>query len=132
MRGQTAIEALLIFAVVLTAVAAFLPVGRRSNEVSTVMSAARVGASRAITELSTQYGCTIDIAALDFDSGNITIYLATSTGGPQDATISDNVRKEALKYIYQAIYGIFPENAAPVRTQNYTYDIMVEITRVQK
>lgn len=123
---------LLILAVILTAAIAFLPAGQRSNEVSSVMSAARMGANKAVTELNMQYGCTIDIAKLNFDGGNITIYLTASTGGPPDATISDKVRGEALKYIYQAISGGFPENAAPVRTQNYTYDVSVSITRVVK
>lgn len=132
MRGQAATEVLLILAVILTAAIAFLPAGQRSNEVSSVMSAARVGASKAVTELSMQYGCSIDIAKLNFDGGNITIYLTASVGGPSDATISDKVRSEALKHIYQAVNGGFPENAAPVSTQNYTYDVSVAITRVVK
>jgi len=123
---------MLILAMVLTAVLAFLPAGERSNEINTVMSAARAGASRAITELSMQYSCTIDITELNFDGGNITIYLTASVWGPLDATISNGVRNEALSYIHQALRGTFPENAGPVKTQNYTYDVSVSITRVMK
>jgi len=132
MRGQAAVEAMLILAAILAAVVAFLPAGQRSNEVSGVMSAARVGADKAITELSMQYGCAIDIAKLDFEGGNITIHLTTGISGPPDATISDKVRSEALKYIYQAVSGGFPKNVGPVRTRNYTYDVSVAITRVVK
>jgi hypothetical protein len=123
---------MLILAAILAAVVAFLPAGERSNEVSSVMSAARVGAGRAITELNMQYGCSIDIAKLEFDAGNITVYLTAGMGGPPDATISKKVRSEALKYIHQAIRGGFPENAGPVKTGNYTYDVSVAITRVIK
>lgn len=132
MRGQAAVEAMMILAVILAAVVAFLPSGQRSNEVSSAMSAARVGADKAITELSMEYGCTIDLTKLNFDGGNITIYLTTCIGGPPDETISDKVRSEALKYIYQMVHGGFPRNAGPVKTQNYTYDVSVEITRVIK
>jgi len=132
MRGQAAVEVMLILAAILAAVVAFLPAGQRGNEVSSVMSAARVGADKAITELSMQYGYAIDIAKLDFEGGNITIQLTTGIGGPPDATISDKVRSEALKYIYQAVSGEFPENAGPVRTGDYTYDVSVAITRVVK
>jgi len=132
MKGQAATEVLLILAVVLTAALAFLPAGEKGNEVSSVMSAAREGASRAVTELNMQYGCAIDIAKLNFDGGNITIYLTASVGGPPDATISDEVRNEALKYIHQVVRGSFPENVGPIRTQNYTYDVSVTITRVTK
>jgi len=123
---------MLILALVLTAALAFLPAGERGNEINTVMSAARAGASRAITELSMQYGCAIDITELNFDGGNITIYLTASVGGPPDATISDEVRNEALRYIHQAVRGTFQENAESVKTQNYTYDVSVSITRVMK
>ncbi|KUO39750.1 MAG: hypothetical protein AVW06_00235 [Hadesarchaea archaeon DG-33-1] len=132
MKGQAAIEALLILAVILAAVAAFLPAGQRSNEVNSVMSAARVGANKAITELGMQYDRTIDITKLTFEGGNIAIYLTTSMGGPPDATISDKVRDEALKHIYHAVRGIFPENARPVTTGNYTYDVSVALTKVVK
>lgn len=132
MKGQAAIEMLLILAVILTAVVAFLPAGQRSSEVSSVMSAARVGASKAIAELGMQYGCTIDITKLTFEGGNITIYLTASMGGPTDATISDKVRDEALKHIYHAVKGTFPENAMPVTTGDYTYDVSVAVTRVVK
>jgi uncharacterized protein (UPF0333 family) len=132
LRGQAAVEVLLILVMILIAVAAFLLAGQRGNEVSSIMSAARGGANRAIMELSMQYDCVIDIAGLNFDGGDITIYLTTGTGGPQDTIISDNVRNEALKWVHQTVNGTFPENAAPVRTKNYTYDIMVEITRVIK
>jgi len=30
------------------------------------------------------------------------------------------------------VRGSFPENVGPIRTQNYTYDVSVTITRVTK
>jgi hypothetical protein len=132
MKGQAAMESMIVLSVIIAAVVAFLPIGQRSNEVSGIVSAARVGATQAITELNTQYGSSISITKLTFDGGNIVIYLSTSTEAPMDAVISGKVRDEALRYIFNAINGGFPANVGPVKTRNYTYDISVEITRLVK
>jgi glycine cleavage system regulatory protein len=132
MRGQAALESMIVLSVILAAVVALLPTGQRSNEVSSALSAARVGATKAITELNAQYGSSIGISKLNFDGGNIVIYLTASMGAPTDAVISERVRNEALKYIFNMVNGGFPANVGPVKTQNYTYDVSVEITRLVK
>jgi hypothetical protein len=132
MRGQAALESMIVLSVIIAAVVAFLTTGQRSNEVSGAVSAARVGATKAITELNTQYGSSIGITKLNFDSGNIVIYLTAGIGAPTDAAISEKVRDEALKYIFNMVNGGFPANVGPVKTQNYTYDVSVEITRLVK
>jgi type II secretory pathway pseudopilin PulG len=132
-RGQASVETLLILAVVLAIVAGLVPLGRRSNEVSVAMSAARTGAGKAIAELNMQYGCAIDIEHLSFAAGDITIYLTVRGGPPPDnQTIRDNVRDEALRYICRALTGGFPDVPRPIRTQDYTYDVSVELERVIK
>jgi hypothetical protein len=132
MRGQAAMESMIVLSVIIAAVVAFLPIGQRSNEVSGAVSAARVGATKAITGLNTQYGSSISITKLTFDGGNIVVYLTAGTGAPTDAVISEKVRDEALSYIFNMVNGGFPANAVPVKTQNYTYDVSVEITRLVK
>lgn len=132
MRGQAALESMIVLSVILAAVVAFLPTGQRSNEVSGAISAARVGATKALTELNIQYGSSIGITKLNFDGGNIVIYLTAGMGAPTDAVISEKVRTEALKYIFNMVNGGFPANVGPVKTQNYTYDVSVDITRLVK
>lgn len=132
MKGQAAMESMIVLSVIIAAVVAFLPTGQRSNEVSGALSAARVGATKALTELNTQYGSSVGITKLNFDSGNIVIYLTADMETPTDALISEKVRNEALKYIFNMVNGGFPANVGPVKTQNYTYDVSVEITRLVK
>ena len=132
MKGQAALESMIVLSVILAAVVAFLPTGQRSNEVSSALSAARVGATKALTELNMQYGSSISITKLNFDGGNILIYLTAGMGAPTDAMISEKVRNEALKYIFNMVNGGFPANVGPVKTQNYTYDVSVKITRLIK
>jgi predicted cation transporter len=132
LRGQAALESMIVLSVILAAVVAFLPTGQRSNEVSGAISAARVGATKALTELNIQYGSSIGITKLNFDDGNVVIYLTAGMGEPTDAVISEKVRNEALNYIFNMVNGGFPANPGPVKTQNYTYDVSVEITRLIK
>jgi hypothetical protein len=132
MKGQAALETFLIFGAVLAAVSALMFVGQRNNEAGSAMSAACTGADKAVAQLCMQYGCQINIDKLTFDDGMISLSLTTSYSGPSDFVISDGVRTEALKYVYQAINGVFPDNAQPVKTRNYTYDVLVTINRVSR
>lgn len=117
----------------MVAVASLLYLGIGSNETAVVMSAARAGAENAIAALDAEYGCAIDIEQLDFDAGTITIYVMVRGGPPPDnQAISDNIRVEALKHVYNAVTGSLPETAQPVKTRYYTYDVAVEIRRVTK
>jgi uncharacterized protein (UPF0333 family) len=132
MKGQAALETLFILGAVLAAVSALLLVGQRSNEAESVMSAARTGANKATTQLYMQYGYPIDIDKLTFSNGMILLSLTTHNNGPQNSVIVDQVKTEVLKYVYQAINGIFPDNAQPVKTRYYTYDVSITINRVSK
>ncbi len=133
MRGQSSAEMLVLMGVILVVVASFLYLGAGGNEMATVMSAARTGAENVIAALDSEYGCTIDIEQVGFDAGTITIYVNVRGGPPPDnQAISDNIKASALKYIYQAVIGSFPESAEPVKTGYYTYDVDVGIRRVTK
>ena len=133
MRGQSSAEMLILIGAILVAVASLLYLGVGSNEMATVKSAARAGAENAIAALDAEYGCEIIIEDDGFDAGTITIYVSVRGGPPpDDQAISDNIRSSALKYIYQAVLGSFPENAEPVKTGYYTYDVAVEIGRVTR
>ena len=80
-----------------------------------------------------RYGCAIDIERLSFDAGDITIYVTIRGGPPPDnQTVRDNVRNEALRHIFYAVRGGFPETPGPVETVHYTYDVSVELERVIK
>ena len=133
MRGQSSAEMLIMIGVILLVVSLFFYLGTESNEMETVMSAARTGAENAITVLDSEYGCAIDIEQVGFDAGTVTIYVNVRGGPPPDnQAISDNLRVSALKYIYQAVIGFFPDNAEPIKTGYYTYDVDVGIRRVTK
>jgi len=132
MRGQAAVETMLIIGAVLTVVSVLMLVGQRSNEADSAMSAARTGANEAIAQLNMQYGCQISVDELTFNDGMISLSLTASNGGPSDSVIRNGVRTEVLKYVYQAINGVFPDNVQPVRTRNYTYDVSVAINRVSR
>jgi uncharacterized protein (UPF0333 family) len=132
MRGQAAVETMLIIGAILTVVSALMLVGQRSNEADSAMSAARTGANEAIAQLNMQYGCQISVDELTFNDGMISLSLTASNGGPSDSVIRDGVRTEVLKYVYQAVNGVFPDNVQPVRTRNYIYDVSVAINRVSR
>jgi len=133
MKGQASAEMLILVGALLVAVASLLYIGAGSNEGAVVMSAARVGADNAITTLATEYRCAIDIEGLGLDAGKITISINVMGGPPPDnQTISESIRTGALKFIHQAINGSFPENAQPVKSGYYTYDVVVKIRRVTK
>lgn len=133
MRGQTSAEMLILMGVVLVVVSLVFYLGTSSNEMANVMSAARTGAENAIAALDYEYGCTIDIEQVGFDAGTVTIYVIVRGGPPPDnQAISDNIKANALKYIYQAVVGSFPESAEPVKTGYYTYDVNVGLRRVTK
>jgi len=133
MRGQSSAEMLVLMGVILVVVASFLYLGAGGNEMATVMSAARTGAENVIAALDSEYGCAIDIEQVGFDAGTITIYVNVRGGPPPDnQAISDSIKASALKYIYQAVIGSFPESAEPVKTGYYTYDVDVGIRRVTK
>jgi len=131
MKGQASAEMLILVGALLVAVASILYLGLGSNEGAVVMSAARVGADNAITTLATEYGCAIDIEGLGLDAGKITISVCVMGGSPPD-NVSESIRTGALKFVYQAINGSFPENAQPVKSGHYTYDVVVEIRRITK
>jgi len=132
-RGQSSAEMLFLTGAILVVVASLLYLGVGSNEMATIMSAARVGTENAIAALDYEYGCTIDIEQVGFDAGTVTIYVNVRGGPPpDDQAISDNIRASALKYVYQAVVGSFPKNAEPVKTGHYTYDVNVGIRRVTK
>lgn len=133
MKGQASAEMLILVGALLVAVASLLYMGAGSNEGAVVMSAARVGADNAITTLATEYGCAIDIESLGLDAGKITISVNVMGGPPpDDNTVLGSIRTGALKFIHQAIYGSFPENAKPVKSGHYTYDVTVKIRRITK
>jgi len=133
MRGQSSAEMLILMGVVLMVVSLVFYQGAGGNEMATVMSAARTGAENAIAALDSEYGCAIDIEQVGFDAGTVTIYVNVRGGPPPDnQAILDNIRANALKYIYQAVIGSFPESAEPVKTGYYTYDVNVGLRRVTK
>jgi len=132
-RGQSSAEMLILMGVVLMVVSLVFYQGAGGNEMATVMSAARTGAENAIAALDSEYGCAIDIEQVGFDAGTVTIYVNVRGGPPPDnQAILDNIRANALKYIYQAVIGSFPESAEPVKTGYYTYDVNVGLRRVTK
>ncbi len=133
MKGQASAEMLILVGAILVAVTSILYLGLGSNEGAAVMSAARIGVDNASMALTTEYGCAINIESLSLDAGKITISVCVMGGPPPDnQTVSESIRTGALKFIYQAINGSFPENAQPVKSRHYTYDVAVEIRRVTK
>ena len=133
MRGQTSAEMMILMGVVLVVVSLVFYLGSEGNEMATVMSAARTGTENAIAALDSEYGCAIDIEQVGFDAGTVTIYVNVRGGPPPDnQAILDNIRTNALKYIYQAVVGSFPESAEPVKTGYYTYNVNVGLRRVTK
>jgi len=133
MRGQTSAEMLILLGAILLTVTSLVYAGGGRNEIDVVKSAARSGADNAIAALDAEYGCTINIEKLSFDAGTITISVNVMGGPPPDnQTIRDGIRVDALKFISQAIDGTFPENTQLVKTRHYTYDVMVEVRRVTR
>lgn len=131
-KGQAATETLLVVAVVLVMIAAFIVTGERSNELSTALSAARTGADEAIAKLDAQYGCQMSIDDLSFKNGTVAITISALSSVPSNAVIENAVRTEALKHIYQVVHGNFPESAQPFDAKYYHYDVSVAVTRVSK
>jgi len=134
MKGQAAMETLLIVGAILVVISALMVSGQRSSEVSTALAAARTGADEAIAKLDAQYGCQMSVYDLSFNNGTVTITINALATVPSSAVglIENEVRTEALKHIYQAATGTFTENAQPVVAKYYRYDVSVVVTRVSK
>ncbi len=133
MKGQSSAEMLILIGAILLVVTSLFYLSLGSTEMAAIMSAARTGTENAIALLGPEFGCSIDIEQVGFDDGTITIYVNVRGGPPPDnQVISDNIKVGALKYIYHAVNGSFPEKAETLETSYYTYDVNVEIRRVTK
>ncbi len=135
MRGQTSFEMLILIGAILIAAASMLYLGLGSNESAVVMRAARDGAENAIAAMDAEYGCSIDIEEVGFDTGMITITVSVRNVPALenfDNMAKDNIRIGALKHIHNAVGGSFPTIAGAVKTAYHTYDVTVELRKVTK
>ncbi|MFH1821885.1 MAG: hypothetical protein ABH852_05560 [Methanobacteriota archaeon] len=140
MRGQSSVEMLILMGAILIAVTTTLYIGIGSNESTAVMQAARDGTENATAAIDADYACSIDMEGLALNAGTVTIQVIVRNAPSEniiwdyfrDTIIKKNIREGALKYINNALFGSFPENAAPVKAAYDTYDVTVEVRKVTK
>ncbi|KXB07305.1 hypothetical protein AKJ54_00430 [candidate division MSBL1 archaeon SCGC-AAA382K21] len=53
-------------------------------------------------------------------------------GNASKSLIESKVKNNALRFLYQAVNGSFPDVVGPVSTGNYTFDVQVTAERVKK
>lgn len=105
-KGQASIEALLILAAVLIAVASLQVMGRNTNETTNAVAAARKGVNNAITELAVEYGDDISIDTWDMNGDNLIFHLfVQGNPPPSDALIENTTENSALNQLEQTVGG---------------------------
>ncbi|KXA94789.1 hypothetical protein AKJ65_03425 [candidate division MSBL1 archaeon SCGC-AAA259E19] len=132
MKGQASVETFLILGAVLAVTAGLLYVGQKNSESINAISAARIGAENAITDLELEHELTINIREIERVDDNIEIDLNYWGEEIPRESLEENVRIGALKFIHQAFKDEFPENAEPVSTHYHTFDVKVTAERVEK
>lgn len=140
MRGQSSAELLILVGGILLITTFMLSLGLRTSESTLAIQVARDGAENAISRMNANYGCSIDIDNLAFDSGTITISVAVRNAPPDNLTwsyFSENIikkyiREAALKLIQNAVSGRAPSVTTPVKTAHYTYEVVVNTRQVTK
>lgn len=93
-RGQASIEALLILAAVLIAVASLQLMGESSSETTNAIAAVGRGVQSATAELAVQYGVEISISDWDLNGENIVFYLNVQGNPPPSDALMREDRAE--------------------------------------
>ncbi len=127
MKGQASIEALLILAAVLAVASGFLYQGIESSNSINTLEASRNGAENAISRIQIENEIALRINGISRQNENITIIIDNWGGTPPKDT-EEQVREDALEFLYQAYYGNFPETDIDnVSTPHHNYTINVEL-----
>ncbi|KXB06644.1 hypothetical protein AKJ52_01900 [candidate division MSBL1 archaeon SCGC-AAA382C18] len=126
MKGQGSIEALLILAAVLTVTSGFLYQGIESSNSINALSAAKNGAENVTSRIEIENEVTIRITSVSEQNENITITL-DNWGGKLPTDTKKKAKQGALKFLYQAFNGNFPNKEInKVNTAHHTYRVIVE------
>lgn len=131
-KGQAALEALLILSAVLTVAAGYMYTQNDSSRPIYALSAAQTGAENAANRLNLQYKTNIEIEDISRNNDTININLNFWGGDASESLIESSVENDALKFLYQAFRGDFPDAIGPVSVGNHTFDVQADAERVKK
>lgn len=132
MKGQASLEILLITIGVLTVSAGFFFYGQSNQEPHLAKTAAKTGIENSINKIEFKKSANINIKNLNINGDEIKTTLVFWGANISISSLEENVRKEALKHIYHALHGTYPETAQPVSTQYHIYDVTVNAKKVKK
>ncbi|KXB05697.1 hypothetical protein AKJ50_00230 [candidate division MSBL1 archaeon SCGC-AAA382A13] len=93
-KGQGALEAFLLFSVILIIVSGIYVRGQNMTDSNVAISTAEKGVRNALTKLSTQYGDQINITDWDLDGKEIIFYLTVQGSPPPENNEIVNLTEE--------------------------------------
>jgi len=131
-RGQASLETLILFAAILLAVSSLLYLGQGSNEGQVLLSSARDGAENALHRLQEEYGGAARVGEVRMVRGTVKISVMVWGLSCPENVVREEVRGDALRFMWRALTGKFPSTVQEVRTPRGTYGVEVEVEEVSR
>ncbi|MEM2866248.1 MAG: hypothetical protein QW098_03810 [Candidatus Hadarchaeales archaeon] len=132
MRGQASLETLVLFAAILLAVSSLLYLGQGTNEGQVILASARDGAENALSRLQQEHGGEARVKEVKMGKGVVEIHVMTWGLSCPENLLKEEVRGDALRFMWKAATGIFPSAVQPLLTSRGTYDVEVHVEVVSK
>lgn len=132
MRGQASLETLVLFAAILLAVSSLLYLGQGTNEDRVILASARDGAENALFRLQRDYGGSARLAEVRMEKGRVRVSVMTWGLTCPENLVKEEVRGDALRFMWKAVTGGFPSVVQPLRTSRGTYDVEVLVGVVRR
>ncbi len=132
MRGQASLEMLVLFAAVLLAVSSLLYLGEGTNEAQVIQASARDGAGNALSRLQRECGGEARVGEVRMEGGRVKIYVMAWGLSCSENRVAEEVREDALRFMWKAVTGSFPSTVQPLRTSRGTYDVEVRVEVVKR
>lgn len=130
MGGQVSLETLVLFAAILLAVSSLLYLGEGTNETRVILASARDGAENALSRLQREHGGGAAVGEVRVSGGMVRI--SVMAWGLPENLVGEEVRADALRFMWRAVTGAFPPAVQPLRTPRGTYDVEVLVEVVSR
>ncbi|MEM2204697.1 MAG: hypothetical protein QXF66_03890 [Candidatus Hadarchaeales archaeon] len=132
MKGQVSLEALVLFATILLILSSLLYLGEGTNETQLILASARDGTENALSRLQWEYGGTGRIREVKMVKGTVKISVMVWGMNCPENLVKEEVRRDALGFMWKAVGGVFPSLTQPLRTSRGTYDVEVSVEVVRR
>lgn len=125
-------EMLVLFAAILLAISSLLYLGQGTNEGQVILASARDGAENALSRLQQEYGGEARVKEVKMGKGRVEIHVMTWGPSCPENLLKEEVRGDALRFMWKAVTGGFPSAVQPLPTSRGTYDVEVYVEVVSR